>query len=125
MEVFEELTLQESLRFHAKFKPFRAGITEKSIIELLQLPGKIAIKPLKFYSSGMKQRVKLALAILSDTQILLLDEPVSNLDKQGIEWYQQLVKDHAQDRLAVVCSNLQEEEYFFCTEQLQIEDFKP
>ena len=72
----------------------------------------------------MKQKVRLALAILSNTPLLLLDEPTSNLDKKAIDWYQNLINNYSQNRLIIVCSNQQEYEYTCCNKQLQIEEFK-
>jgi len=123
MELIEEFTLQESIEFHAQFKPFYKGLDTKKIIELTQLE-KAKDKQLKVYSSGMKQRVRLALAILCDTPLLLLDEPTSNLDKKAIDWYQNLINDYSQNRLIIVCSNQQEYEYPFCNKELQIEEYK-
>ncbi len=123
LELFEEFTLAESIDFQAKFKPFYKGLDTKAIIALTQLE-KAQNKQLKHYSSGMKQRVRLALAILCDTPLLLLDEPTSNLDKKAIEWYQNLITNYTKNRLVVVCSNQLEQEYFFCKKQLQIEEYK-
>jgi len=123
LDLFEEFTLTESIDFQAKFKPFYQALDTKKIIELTQLE-KAKDKQLKQYSSGMKQRVRLALAILCDSPILLLDEPTSNLDKKGIEWYQKLIHDYSQNRLIIVCSNQQEYEYPFCNKELQMEDYK-
>lgn len=123
LELFEEFTLAESIEFQAKFKPFYNGLDTKKIIELTQLE-KAKDKQLKVYSSGMKQRVRLALAILSNTPLLLLDEPTSNLDKKAIDWYQNLINDYSQNRLIFVCSNQQEYEYPFCNKQLNIEEYK-
>jgi ABC-type multidrug transport system ATPase subunit len=53
----------------------------------------------------MKQRVKLAQAIFSDTPFLLLDEPCTNLDTTGIELYHQLINQYCNDRLVIVSSN--------------------
>jgi ABC-type multidrug transport system ATPase subunit len=123
LELLEDFTLAEAIDFHAQFKPIINKLTTKQVITLLQLE-KSADKQLKYFSSGMKQRVRLALAILSDTRLLLLDEPTSNLDKEAIKWYQGLVDQFKQDRLIIVCSNQQEQEYTFCNKQLRIEDFK-
>jgi ABC-type multidrug transport system ATPase subunit len=123
LELFEEFTFTESIRFQAQFKPFTSQLTTKEIIELTQLE-KSTDKQIKYYSSGMKQRVRLALAILADTPLLLLDEPTSNLDKKAIDWYQKLVTDFSKDRLIIVASNQQEYEYPFCNKQLSIEDYK-
>lgn len=123
LDLFEEYTLREAIEFHKKFKPLLNDITTEKFIALTQLE-KSAAKQIKYYSSGMKQRVRLALAILSNTPVLLLDEPASNLDKKAIDWYQQLVNDHSSNRLIIVCSNQQQYEYSFCTQELHIEDYK-
>lgn len=122
LELFEEFTLRESIEFQTKFKPFK-GLTTEEIIAITQLE-KTKDKQLKHYSSGMKQRVKLALAILADTPLLLLDEPTSNLDKKAIDWYQNLITCYTQKRLVIVCSNQLEQEYFFCEKQVHIEEYK-
>ncbi len=123
LDLFEEFTLLESLEFHSKFKSFQKGLSMEEIVKLTELE-KSKNKQLKYYSSGMRQRVRLALAVLSDTPLLLLDEPTSNLDKKAIDWYQQLVNDHSKDRMIIVASNQQEYEYPFCDQQISIEDYK-
>jgi ABC-type multidrug transport system ATPase subunit len=123
LELFEEFTLAESIEFQGQFKAFRNGLNTEEIIKIAELE-KAKNKQLKFYSSGMKQRVRLALAVLADTPLLLLDEPTSNLDRKAIEWYHTLVNDHSNNRLIVVASNQQEYEYPFCNKELRVEDFK-
>lgn len=123
LELFDEFTLIESIEFQAQFKPFLNNLTTKQILECTQLE-KECNKQLKYYSSGMKQRVRLALAILCDTPLLLLDEPASNLDKKSIDWYQNLINEYSNNRLIIVCSNQQEYEYPFCNKELLIEDYK-
>jgi ABC-type multidrug transport system ATPase subunit len=122
LEVVEEMTLREFLDFHHEFKPFLAGITTDSIITVLGLE-KAVNKQIRYYSSGMKQRVKLAQCIFSDTVIVLLDEPCTNLDAAGIELYHSLITDYCKDRLVVVSSN-DEVEYKFCGEKINISDYK-
>src|SRR5690606_14006845 len=92
------------------------------LIQLLDLE-KSANKEIRYFSSGMKQRTKLVLACCADTPLLFLDEPTSNLDTQGIDWYHQLIDDFSKDRLLVICSN-QLAEYSFCRNQLQISNYK-
>jgi ABC-type multidrug transport system ATPase subunit len=122
LEVIEEMTLREFLDFHQGFKPFLTGITTDSIIATLGLE-KAADKQIRYYSSGMKQRVKLAQCIFSDTAIVLLDEPCTNLDTTGIELYNQLIADHCKKRMVIVSSN-DHHEYEFCKEKLNIQDWK-
>jgi ABC-type multidrug transport system ATPase subunit len=122
LELIEEFSLEEMIDFHFKFKTYKAGIDKAAIIELLNLPGS-ANKLIRYFSSGMKQRLKLALAFCADTPILMLDEPTSNLDAQGVEWYLSLVQQFAKDRLTIICSN-QEHEYSFCQHKLNIVTYK-
>jgi len=122
LELIEEFSLNEMIDFHFKFKSYKPGMDKAAIIELLNLPGS-ANKPIRYFSSGMKQRLKLALAFCADTPILMLDEPTSNLDAQGVAWYLGLVQQFAAGRLTVICSN-QEHEYSFCRHRLDITDYK-
>lgn len=122
LELIEEFSLEEMIDFHFKFKPYKTGIDKAQLITLLNLPGS-KNKLIKYFSSGMKQRLKLALAFCSDTHMLMLDEPTSNLDAQGVEWYLGMVERYAADRLTIICSN-QEHEYSFCQHRLSISDYK-
>jgi len=122
LEVIEEFSLDEMIDFHFKFKAYRPGMDKEGVINLLSLAG-ARNKLIKYFSSGMKQRLKLALAFCSDTPMLMLDEPTSNLDTQGVDWYLSLVQQFALNRLTIICSN-QEHEYSFCKHQLNISDYK-
>ena len=122
-ELVEEFTLVENLEFQSKLIPFRDGLSLDLVIEIMNLK-EHNNKQLKSFSSGMKQRVKLASAILADTQLVLLDEPASNLDQTGIEWYNNLVSENSAGRLFIVCSNSQGEEFSFCKKELNVMDFK-
>lgn len=122
LEVIEEMTVTEFLSFHQQFKKFLPGYDLKQIISLIGLE-KAAHKQIRYYSSGMKQRVKLAQAIFSDTTCLLLDEPITNLDREGIALYKTLIAEHTHNRLVIVSSN-DEEEYFFCEEKIDIMNWK-
>lgn len=122
-ELFEQLSLEEQLKVQGKFKGFRDNLSVPECAELLELDHALS-KPIKDFSSGMKQRLKLGLALLSNTEVVLLDEPTTNLDKKGWKWYQMLLKQHAQKRLILVFSNYQEHEYESCISQLELSKFK-
>jgi ABC-type multidrug transport system ATPase subunit len=122
LELIEELTLSEILAFHFNFKGAARGLSGDQLISLMELE-KARNKQLKYFSSGMKQRVKLALAICSDTPVLILDEPSSNLDRSAVDWYQKLLVEFSGDRIILIGSN-QEHEYSFCRHQLLITDYK-
>ncbi|NSL89979.1 ATP-binding cassette domain-containing protein [Chitinophaga sp. Mgbs1] len=122
LELIEELTLTEIIGFHLQFKKFLPGITPAIAMQKVGLE-KAAGKQLRYFSSGMKQRIKLALAIFSDVPVLLLDEPCTNLDAAGIEVYQQLISEFGGNRLIIVSSN-DPQEYFMCEHFLRIQDYK-
>ena len=122
LEVVEEMTLTEFFNFHHGFKPFLSGITTDLIISAIGLE-KSVNKQIRNFSSGMKQRVKLAQCIFSDTAIVLLDEPCTNLDAAGIELYHRLINEYCKDRLVVVSSN-DEVEYKFCETRINVGDYK-
>ncbi len=122
LEVVEEMTLLEFFKFHTRFKPFLSSATPEQIISLIGLEN-AAHKQIRFYSSGMKQRVKLAQAIFSDVPVVLLDEPCTNLDTAGIQLYNSLINDYCKNRMVVVSSN-DDAEYGFCMKKLLISDYK-
>ena len=122
LEVIEEMTVTEFLAFHQTFKPLLPALTIKEIIAVVGLEP-AAHKQIRYYSSGMKQRAKLAQAIFSDTPVVLLDEPCTNLDSSGISLYQQLIHDYCSNRLVIVSSN-DEAEYGFCKEVVSILQYK-
>ncbi len=122
LELVEEMTLTEFLAFHQSFKPFLPGMGIEEIIAEIGLQ-KASSKRIGQYSSGMKQRVKLAQGIFSDTPVVLLDEPCTNLDTEGIELYNKLIGNYCAHRLTVVSSN-DETEYQFCNEIINIMHYK-
>ena len=120
LELVEELTAKEMLHFHAQFKSLVLPISE--ILQQVGLAD-AANKQLRYFSSGMKQRLKLAQAFFSETPVLLLDEPITNLDDAGIALYEQLIADHTHNRIVIVSSN-DRQEYDFCDEVINIGDYK-
>ncbi len=122
IELIEEFTLEEALSFHIRLKPLLPGLSPDFLHELLELP-RARHKELRFFSSGMKQRVKLALAILTDAPVLLLDEPTTNLDLNAVAWFKRLVEQYAGNRLLVIASN-DPGDLELCQEQINILDYK-
>ena len=103
-------------------KGWLEGLDTQKIIEVSGLKN-AAHKQIRYYSSGMKQRVKIAQAILSNVPIILLDEPLTNLDEEGILLYHELIKKFCYNRLFIVSSN-DKNEYSFCDEILDIRIYK-
>lgn len=123
VDLIEEFTLLETIKFHFQFKKCHPAIDQSFIIDELGL-SRSKDKPLKYFSSGMKQRTKLVLAFCTDTPMLLLDEPTANLDTQGIDWYQQLAERFLENRLFIVASN-EPREVVMCQKIVNILSLKP
>ena len=113
-------SLKETLAFHEQFCPFPEGF---KLTDWLYKAGLAAHedKRLSTFSSGMLQRVRLLLAVANDRPLLLLDEPLSNLDAEGVLFYTELIRSFALSKTIIVGSNYQEDEYDFCTNELLLE----
>lgn len=122
LELIEEMTAKEMLEFHTMFKPLLQSVSNHEILRIAGLENAIN-KQIRYFSSGMKQRLKLAQAFFSNTPVLLLDEPTTNLDADGIALYHALISKYAKDRLVIVSSNVKQE-YDFCDEVIEIEKYK-
>jgi len=119
----EELTLVEVLNFHEKFKRFT--LPKSEIQARLQFSKAQQAKSIKYFSSGMKQKLKLALALFSDVPLLFLDEPTANFDKKNTEWYLAEIEEIVEQKQKVifVASN-QPHEYFFCQNMINLNQSK-
>ncbi len=122
LELIEEMTAKEMLQFHAQFKPLIQSFSIEDILKTAGLENAVN-KQLRYFSSGMKQRLKLAQAFFSNTPVLLLDEPTTNLDADGIALYHTLINNYTKDKLVIVSSNVKQE-YDFCEEVIEIGKYK-
>ena len=122
LELLEELTLLELLQFHTQFKPLRPGVSLDKLIDLMYLENS-RHQLVREFSSGMKQRLKLTLALYANAPLLLLDEPTTNLDATGVAWYQEHVEATRAGRTVLLSSNVATE-YAFCDEVLMVTDFQ-
>ncbi len=123
LQLIDEFTVEELFIHLSKFRKFRAGITSSNLFDLLALPH-TGSKPIKHFSSGMKQKLRLGMAMFADTPVLLLDEPASNLDKAAIAWYHDALARYTTDRTLIVCSNAIAEEYITCDRQVLVTKYK-
>jgi len=112
--------LKETVDFHAEMCGFTQGVDIDYWITKAGLKSHLN-KRLQTYSSGMKQRVRLLLAVASPRPLLLLDEPTSNLDKDGVEFYKSLIQVVALEKTIIVASNYLKHEYDFCSGELLLE----
>lgn len=122
LELIEEFTLRELVQFHSNFKPLKNGISLDEFEEFIQLTHASG-KLIRHFSSGMKQRLKLGLAFMSDVPIIFLDEPTTNLDTNGFQWYIDNVTKYTTNQTLLLGSNVKQE-YEFCDNIISVTAFK-
>ena len=123
LELIDDYTLLEMVQFHSGLKKIINGSGVKDVIERSGLNSETN-KPVRNFSSGMKQRLKLTLAFMSHTPLLLLDEPLTNLDEAGTSWYKDMITSFSGVRTVIVCSNKNSPEYDFCTRKIVLSESK-
>ena len=123
LELIEELTAIEFLDFYGKFRAFRKKATSKEILESCLLADS-SKKEIRNFSSGMRQRLRLGLALFSESELVLLDEPISNLDPKGMEWYRNLIDTQLDKRTLIVGSNFDDREMGFCPNRLELQKYR-
>lgn len=106
MELYNDLTLAETFRMHFSFK--KGLVSEKEMIAALELESH-RDKELRHFSSGMLHRVKVGLALFSQSDLLLLDEASTNMDAQNTRLVWDLTQQFKGDRILVWASNRSEE----------------
>jgi ABC-type multidrug transport system ATPase subunit len=123
LELPDSLSLKELLAFHLKVKPVVGNLDLYAVAERLDLGNELD-KVIRLMSSGMRQRIKLGLALWADVPFILLDEPTSHLDAKYVSWYQNQLAEIGKQKLVVVASN-EPREFLGFTEQIRMEDLKP
>lgn len=120
-DLIEEMNLTEFLGFHTRFRPLREGLSHHDVIQLLGSQFGTNTH-LRSYSSGMKQRVRLALAVCTAASVVVLDEPTSNLDEEGKEWYAQLLEKVGPTTTVLIASN-EPKDMDLCDQFIHIPDY--
>lgn len=113
VELIEELSMMELLHFHQKMRPY---IADLGPLDLLKISGleHAQNKLIKYFSSGMKQRLRLTLAVMSISSVVFLDEPTSNFDQRAIDWMRELIENYLGNRTLVVGTNSVQSELLLC-----------
>lgn len=122
LDLIEEMTLREFLIFHHQMKGLVPGLEIEQIASSVSLKASLN-KQIRYFSSGMKQRVKLAQSFFSNTPLILLDEPLTNLDIEGAGVYERLIREYGNSKTLIISSN-EPSEYKFCDEIIDIRDYK-
>lgn len=122
MDLIDEFTLEEQIQFHFKFKPIRKGVSLPALIDLMYLEN-ARNKQIGNFSSGMRQRLKLALAFYTESDMVFLDEPGTNLDQRAFSWYVAELQKLPKNALVLIASN-NPAEYPQAGQIINIMDFK-
>ncbi len=121
LQLLDEFTIKEFLTFHCNAKPMLVNNVETLLHELDLFDKRNTY--IKHCSSGMKQRIKLAIAFYSNTNILLLDEPTTNLDEAGRQLYKKLIANYTHNRVTIIASN-DSYEYDFCNHVIDMNTYQ-
>lgn len=122
MDLINNFTLTEIVKFHYSFRKLVEGVSVKEIAEIALL-SKTKNKEISKFSSGMQQRLKLSLALCSQSSCVVLDEPTTNLDEDSKKWFENLLSTYLGNRTLIVATN-ESRDAELCTRTLNIADFK-
>lgn len=122
LELVDSYTLQETIDFHFRLKSKREDVVLRDWLKETGLSEHMD-KPINLFSSGMQQRTKLIICLATEVPVYLLDEPCSNLDESGINWYQEKLESLPEDKTIVIASN-QSYEYPGFTDEINILNYK-
>jgi ABC-type multidrug transport system ATPase subunit len=114
-----DLNFYELLDFHFSMKNRQGNVNNNQINEYFHLPTEL---PIRQFSSGMLQRVKLALAFFTESDLVLLDEPTETLDEKGFELYTTLLENLSTNKTVIIASN-KDKDFIQCTSILRINDY--
>lgn len=109
MDLIDEFTLAEQLRFHFRLRQSRNSMEVGHLLEAIGMEN-AKEKYIGNFSSGMKQRVKLGIALLTQAEAVFLDEPGTNLDEKAFGWYLSMLQKVPPNTLVLIASN-QSREY--------------
>ena len=123
VDLIDEMTVAESVQFHRRFRKLKGGLDLSGVLEALggHFRATTAIHEM---SSGMKQRMRLVLALCSEAEILLLDEPTTNLDDQGQQWFHSMLNEWCGPVTLLIASN-DAADMAACTNWIRLPDYAP
>lgn len=124
LNLYDELSAYENLEFFTVMKSGGRKADKNYIHSLLERVNLYSRKNdfVKDFSSGMKQRLKLAFSIINSPPVLLMDEPRTNLDKYGIDIAYGIIEEHLKEGILILATN-EKEDTGICAQSLNIEDY--
>ncbi len=122
ISLIEELTVSEAIRFQRRFKPYQQDMDLTQVLKESGL-AEYEDRFLNQLSSGLMQRLKLSLALMASSEILLLDEPTSFLDEKSRQWFESMLSRFGAGRLTLIATN-DPEDIALCAQVLDIEEYQ-
>ena len=121
--LYDEFTAYENLNYFSEIRgiPFNKGRVDDLLNKFLLFNRKEDL--VKTYSSGMKQRLKFIFALMHSPQLIILDEPTSNLDDEGKEVVYELVKEEGSNNIVIIASN-EKTDLSLCNETIDLKNHK-
>jgi ABC-type multidrug transport system ATPase subunit len=106
--IYDELTAVENLRYFASLYPGRPNLSPEDALRQVGLDPELS-RPLGQYSQGMRQRTSLARVLLPVPELLLLDEPFSNMDVESVSQMVEMLATFRQSNRTIVLTTHQRE----------------
>ncbi len=106
--IYDELTAMENLRYFSSLYPGRPSLSPEAALRQVGLDPELT-RPLGQYSQGMRQRTSLARVLLPVPELLLLDEPFSNMDVESVSQMVELLATFRQSNRTIVLTTHQRE----------------
>ncbi len=120
LQIYEEFTPKEMLEIYCKFKNESVDHVKFDLLLNMFNLSKRKNEAIKSFSSGMKQRMKYILAFHTINEIILLDEPFTNLDHEGIDVVSSLIEDYRKSGSSIVIASNDDREINLCTDILDL-----
>ncbi len=124
LNLYEEFTPKEHFELYAKFKGLSSKQNEFQILMEKFNIHKHASKAIRNFSSGMKQRMKYVLALVGNPEILILDEPSSNLDNAGIEIIGNMILEKANEGCGIIIATNEDREKQLCSDFFDLKEYQ-
>ncbi len=121
--LYEEFSAWENLNYFAEIRAvkFNKEKIEYLLNQFLLFDRRNDL--VKTYSSGMKQRLKFIFALMHSPELLILDEPTSNLDQEGKDSVYKIIREESESSIVIIASN-ESSDLSLCTTELKLENYK-
>ena len=121
---YDHMSGRENLKLHCEYMGYYHPGSVENALEMLHLSD-AADKPVKSYSLGMKQRLAIAQVLMEDEPILIMDEPMNGLDREGIKDIRELIlEEKRKGKIILLASHNSGDIEYLCDEVYELENGK-